>query len=937
MAEYLRSITANAPNRGTIGYAPNLSKTHDGTAYYSWTKDDEYEWYYNPGAATSVDEDGVIHCSYSGFHARSLAGWRLVGFWAKEVDSGSVEQSRYGFKETSRKTSYGDTYITYNARTPAEVANGNGSYAALSTTSTVIRDAYLYPATAKEDNVDRVTAVFGKYFKVTMKANGGAGADFTKGCLALIDGYYFEDGYEHSFSNYITPLSKTGISRDGYVFTGWNSKADGTGVHIDADAETDVVYNAFKPSDNATVTLYAQWSPKPVITAIAGEGGSVAPESVIVEPGGSATFVATPDEMHDFENWTDEQGDEVDDSPTLELEDITESASYTANFTEKPLYDIDVTEVEGDADVEFSREPDGGEEGWVSGVTITLTPNEGKTIKSWQVVDEDDTYVTGSPSGFVETEDEVKIVITDAMLSGDLTVTAVFGDVVYTADASVDQASATAISSVSVSNVTQETSTGRYVDGDTVRFAANVTDDPGYAFDGWYLNGEKVSSSATYDYLNCPIGGVSLVAKAKSAVGFAVDDATRATVSAFGIDSQGYAVLGSTVSYMLTVNAGYYFTGWYLDNSTPTTLDTTGSFTVSAPVSYTAHTSNIAPRWRIVIKPRDFTGGKFLESEFPETNVTFTDVTAVVAMQGGGSEHNPILSAPAETEPPRTDAVESSEYGGVSYIRVDVPTSFQVDGDGAPVEMAFLGWYDSEPTQDGPQGEKFDGGPSTVFLLSGGSRTIYAVYGNSQPVEVKADIFYGDAEKGSVHIDFSPGEGESISEDLKRAIVKQGHSITLVAQPNSQFRFIGWCTSATDPNTRISSSPTFTFSVLTGETYYAHFDVDPNAIYEWEGADTNKLLEWRSKVYKGAIPFNPTSCRVDAVGYPVVRFRVEMFSAPDDDPTAIATLDNAGAIQSDRARRLPIRRLERYMAVDVQSNTEIDTMTVGTSMEGLRQ
>ena len=66
----------------------------------------------------------------------------------------------------------------------------------------------------------------------------------------------------------------------------------------------------------------------------------------------------------------------------------------------------------------------------------------------------------------------------------------------------------------------------------------------------------------------------------------------------------------------------------------------------------------------------------------------------------------------------------------------------------------------------------------------------------------------------------------------------------------------------------------------------------------------------------------------------MLELTVDMFSAPDVNakPTASTTLTN---IADQDARRLPVRRMERYMQVQIKANVEIDALLVGTSMEGI--
>ena len=122
--------------------------------------------------------------------------------------------------------------------------------------------------------------------------------------------------------------------------------------------------------------------------------------------------------------------------------------------------------------------------------------------------------------------------------------------------------------------------------------------------------------------------------------------------------------------------------------------------------------------------------------------------------------------------------------------------------------------------------------------------------------------------------------------------------------------------------------------VTTDRSLYAWFVKDPNAVYEWEGGSDSKSLEWRSKTYVATRPFNPSCCRIDTEGYPVIEFDVDMFSAPDTAATSRSVITN---VASQKARRLPVRRMERYLQVCVKNDHEVDAIFVGTNMAELAQ
>ena len=87
--------------------------------------------------------------------------------------------------------------------------------------------------------------------------NGGGGGGVTPGTSTVTyhanggTGSYRDTGISSGSSYKILKQSDTGITRDGYILTGWNSKADGSGT-------------AYDPGDTITIsssiTLYAQWN-----------------------------------------------------------------------------------------------------------------------------------------------------------------------------------------------------------------------------------------------------------------------------------------------------------------------------------------------------------------------------------------------------------------------------------------------------------------------------------------------------------------------------------------------------------------------------------------------------------------------------------------------------------------------------------------------------
>jgi hypothetical protein len=78
-------------------------------------------------------------------------------------------------------------------------------------------------------------------------------------------------------------------------------------------------------------------------------------------------------------------------------------------------------------------------------------------------------------------------------------------------------------------------------------------------------------------------------------------------------------------------------------------------------------------------------------------------------------------------------------------------------------------------------------------------------------------------------------------------------------------------------------------------------------------------------------PFSPSAICVLADGYPLTA-TVKMASSPD----AIDTRMMAVALLSQDGRRLPLSRPERFAEVEIRSVHAVNSVTVSTSMEGVR-
>ena len=132
----------------------------------------------------------------------------------------------------------------------------------------------------------RCKAISNNQYRVIYDANADA-----ESCHGFMEESYhmYDDAvlYEGKEVTPVTHLTANNYSRIGYVFTGWNTRPDGSGTSYADQAE---IYNlseadyrdrtTWTGEDNGTVILYAQWRPCKSVLKIDAAGGSYNGESV---------------------------------------------------------------------------------------------------------------------------------------------------------------------------------------------------------------------------------------------------------------------------------------------------------------------------------------------------------------------------------------------------------------------------------------------------------------------------------------------------------------------------------------------------------------------------------------------------------------------------------------------------------------------------------
>lgn len=697
----------------------------------------------------------------------------------------------------------------------------NGSKVSSFAPDTVIS----YPDGSREDKTGFVV-VFGLPFNIAYYANGGSGS------MSQQSKYYGVSEYEPQGAVSANAFS---APSGNYVFDGWNTAADGTGVSIAEDADVDSVFEDTGASANGTVTLYAQWRyvgfSVTVSKSVSGIGSlslvRVSDGEVVAsESNGTISHEGSTGDSYRVECALSTSKPDVLYTATgiASLTDNTftpsqgDTLSYTFALTAKPLYFVaDKTQqgAGGTLEVMNPAEPDGtvtvGQEtldAYAEGrnVTVTAVPDsEEQTLVRADLYDGSETFINSfGPSSITNGSFVINNLTANRYVKG------VFDTRTYPVSLSADVASADAVSAVSVT--AGGSAVTAVVKDTSVTFSATIAS--GFSFEGFYEDGEKVADTVTVDgqtasFTRQVASAADIVVKAKASVSLDVtggEAVLEVNGEPYTPQTEFFVTLGESFTYALTVTeSGKYFNGWFDKPYDPET---------SVPKTGYGDTRTVTP----------------------------TEALDIIAVVGSIDPTAPVYATFAYAN--GSDATQGS---------------FSVDG----VE-----------------------GPQTVELAYTGS------------VAPKVAL---------------------------KGLVRNG------------YLFAGWFSNPYAQGDSISREVSLDLTVQYSRTFYAAFAQDAHSVCEWEGSQTPKALVWRSKTYAASKPFNPSACRVDALGYTpqkVLELTVDMFSSPAAAATATAKLVN---IANQDARRLPVRRMERFMQVEVKANAEVDALLVGTSMGGLAQ
>lgn len=297
---------AEAADKKTIYNSPYVSFSPDGKAFTTCAGDQNYTWYDN-GTTVYTGIKSSLRSLRTGEHYYKVARWGEVpvGSWKVVHRPGQCIHDAYTSDENWHGIQFGTQKCIKNYYSgwkafcadcgePLEDANiymsreaaSSIQYLDLGSEKNPVFYYYLCPFCRNLEQGVRLSAHWCKeiswnQYRVIYKPNTGAD-DYSGYMDTSYHMYNNATTYEGETVTPVTHLTANGYTRIGYVFTGWNTKPDGSGTTY---ADKEEIYNlssadwnnknesTWTETDNGTITLHAQWRKSESTLVIDANGG----------------------------------------------------------------------------------------------------------------------------------------------------------------------------------------------------------------------------------------------------------------------------------------------------------------------------------------------------------------------------------------------------------------------------------------------------------------------------------------------------------------------------------------------------------------------------------------------------------------------------------------------------------------------------------------
>ncbi len=639
-------------------------------------------------------------------------------------------------------------------------------------------------------------------------------------------------GGSYSYGD-ICPLSA--IANTGYTFVNWtkNGTVVSTSPNYNVSVHENAAYVANFQLRSYTITANANPTAGGTVTG----GGSY-------NYGASCTLTATANTGYTFVNWT-KNGTQVSTNASYNFT-VTEAATYVANFQINSYT------------IAASADPAGG--GTITGAgtynygdicTLSVTTNPGYTFVNWTK----NGTVVATASTYNVT---------------------VYEDATYVAHFNVNGYEITATANPTEGGTISGTGVYNYGASCTLTATANT----GYTFQNWTKNGTVVSTNTSINFTvtesaayvaNFQINSYNITASANPSAGGSVT----------GGGSYNY---GTTCTLTATTNTGYSFVNW-TKNGTQVSTNPSYSFTVTEDATYVAHfqinsytiTVNANPSIGgtvsgggsynygtiCTISATPATGYHFVNwtkngtvvATAPNYNVTvYEDATYIANFEinsytitasanpsvggtvSGGGTYNHGSSCML-TATPAADYIFTNWTKNGTVVSTSASYSFTVTEDATYVANFVPDQYTITVTANPTSGGTVSGGgvyyTGTSCTITATPRTGYNFVNwtkNGTVVSTNTSYSFTVTEDAayvahftpitySIAVSADPTEGGTVN---GAGTYNHGTTCTLTATANAGYTFSNW----TKNGTVVSSSPSYSFTVLENATYVAHFTLN---------------------------------------------------------------------------------------------------------------
>ncbi len=288
-------------------------------------------------------------------------------------------------------------------------------------------------------------------------------------------------------------------TRKGYVFTGWNTRADGRGTSYDG---TDSAHNSFVIKANTT--LYAQWRQKNdvMLYYVALEGGKVKVSSEAVAPvtGVPNGSTAEANTGYKFDGW-------YSDRSCTETSKVTSSKKFVPEKDENALWENGTTwyakfVLDEIKTVKVNYVSENTDKGRVANAEDTIQIVTGKGLNGSTATAKPGYKFAGWYKGSEEVTKNAVLDKTTAEAHLNKDTDGNYAATTYTARFAPDETK-----TVKVNYVSESTTKGRVANAeDTIQIVtgkglngSTATAKPGYKFAGWYKGSEEVTKNAVLD------------------------------------------------------------------------------------------------------------------------------------------------------------------------------------------------------------------------------------------------------------------------------------------------------------------------------------------------------------------------------------------------------------------------------------------------------